>query len=67
VILCDPDLPALGASCGEKTINTKESLADIKAGMHDFTGILNALNRLILMGLMLPSELAQRAPWTKKI
>lgn len=64
---CRPDLSTNGASCGKKTINTKESLADIKAGMHDSTGILNALKRLILVGLMAPFELAERRSWAKTI
>jgi hypothetical protein len=51
----------------KKAINAKESLHNIKGEMDDSGQILNALNRLILVGLMLPSELAQRTPWTKKI
>jgi hypothetical protein len=52
---------------GKRTINAREILDDIKEEMDDSGQILNALNRLILLGLMLPSELAQRTPWTKKI
>jgi hypothetical protein len=44
MILCDADLPAPGAFCGKKTINTKESLADIKGETDDSGTILNALN-----------------------
>jgi hypothetical protein len=47
----------------KKSINAKEILDDIKGEMHNSGGILNALKRLILVGLMAPSELAERRSW----
>jgi hypothetical protein len=43
----------------ERTINATEILTDSKAGTDKTGGILEALNRLILVGLMSPSELAE--------
>jgi hypothetical protein len=57
---CRPDLSTEGAFCGKKTIKAKELLADIKAGMDNSRRILYAMNRLILVALMSPSELAER-------
>lgn len=64
-------------SAGKKTLNAKELLADIRAGVDDaglmkkygFSagGILKALNRLIWEGLMSPSELADRRSLAKTL
>ena len=61
----------------KKTIKAKDLLSDIRAGKDDAGlmkkyglsagGIFNALNRLILVGLMAPSELAEPRSWAKTI
>jgi hypothetical protein len=66
-----------GGMMAKKTIKARELLNDIRAGMDDESlmlkyglsakGVFQAINRLIWVGLMAPSELAERKSLAKTV